>query len=124
MFSYKIYVYGCFAVALPVLLGGNALADTQVSQNALAEKAETIHFADRGGIKDWRATSNEELYVESRNDQWYKVTFNAPCTSLKFANTIAFVTEPNGDLDKFSAVIVDDQRCFFDTFERVDGPPA
>ncbi len=42
---------------------------------------------------------------------------------LRFTDTIGFITEANGHLDKFSAVLVDGRRCAFRTFEPVDGPP-
>lgn len=85
-------------------------------------KRASIAFADLGGIKDWRSDSSDELYVESIHNKWYKATFFGPCFDLPFADRIAFVTEPDGSLDKFSSILVDGHRCHFRTFEAVDGP--
>lgn len=86
-------------------------------------KRAVIHFADLGGIKDWRAVDRKTLYIEGRNRRWFKVTFMGPCTGIMFTEAIGFVTDATGDLDKFSAVFVDGRRCHFRTFEPADGPP-
>jgi hypothetical protein len=82
-----------------------------------------IPFADIGNIRDWRSSSNTELYIQSMDRKWFKTTFLAPCTALPYATAIAFVTEPNGDLNSFSSVLVDTERCWFKTFESSDEPP-
>ena len=85
-------------------------------------KRASITFADMGGIRDWQSDSSDSLYVESLQGQWYKATFFGPCFELPFAERIAFVTEPDGSLDKFSSILVDGDRCHFRTFEQVAGP--
>ena len=92
--------------------------------NASAEKPARIPFADIGNIRDWRADSANELYIQSMDRDWYKTTFLAPCTSLPFATAIAFVTEPNGELNTFSSVLVEKERCWFKTFAKSAPPPA
>ncbi|MDX1581387.1 MAG: DUF6491 family protein [Alphaproteobacteria bacterium] len=86
-------------------------------------KSASIPFADLGNIDDWRAWNSRTLYVEAATGQWYKATFFSPCHSVPFAETIAFVTEPDGSLDKFSSILVDGEQCRFRTFEKIDGPP-
>lgn len=86
-------------------------------------KRAVIHFADLGGIKDWRAVDRETLYVEGRNNRWFKVTFMGPCTGIMFTETIGFATDATGDLDKFSSIFVDGRQCHFRTFEAADDPP-
>jgi len=90
---------------------------------AAAEPRAVIHFANHGGIEDWRARGNEALYIESRRDEWFKATFFGACFGLPFTETIAFVTEHDGSLDKFSSVLVDGQRCHFRTFEEIPEAP-
>lgn len=99
---------------------------TRAAQGKEAEanpKRAVIHFADLGGIKDWRAVDRETLYVEGRNKRWFKVTFMGPCTGIMFTETIGFATDATGDLDKFSSVFVGGRQCHFRTFEPADGPP-
>jgi hypothetical protein len=110
------------------LLVGSAHAEDGAQETAQeTTEAKTpraaIKFADHGGINDWRATDRDTLYVEGRHGEWFKATFMGTCAGLRFTETIGFETEANGDLDSFSAVIVDGRRCAFRTFERVDGLP-
>ncbi len=92
--------------------------------SALADKPVRIPFADIGNIRNWHSDTANELYIQAMDKDWYKTTFWAPCTPLPFANTIAFVTEPNGELSSFSSVLVDGQRCWFKTFEKSAAPPT
>ena len=92
--------------------------------DAVAEKPTKIPFADIGNIRNWHADTANELYIQSMDRNWYRTTFWAPCTALPFATTIAFVTEPNGDLNSFSSVLVEGERCWFKTFQRSDAPPT
>lgn len=107
------------SAAILILVAGTAHAE----QTDCNPKRAVIHFADLGGIKDWRAVDRETLYIEGRNKRWFKATFMGPCTGIMFIDAIAFVTGPSGDLDKFCSIFVDGRRCHFRTFEPVDGPP-
>jgi len=100
------------------------LANTAHSDEDAADTPRAvIKFADHGGINDWRATDRKTLYVEGRHGDWFKATVFGTCPGLRFTDTIGFETESNGDLDVFSAVLVNGRRCAFRTFEAVDGPP-
>lgn len=84
----------------------------------------TIPFADIGNIRDWQASTADELYVQAMNRTWYRATFWAPCQALPFATGVAFVTESNGALDTFSSILVEGERCWFKTFEKAEAPPS
>jgi hypothetical protein len=88
-----------------------------------AAERTSIPFADIGNIRNWRATSTDELYVQAMDRDWYRATFWGPCQALPFAIGIAFVTESNGALDRFSSILVEGERCWFKSFERADPPP-
>lgn len=82
-----------------------------------------IHFADlNGAILDWRPEGDRALLIEAGNRQWYRAELFAPCVSLRFSQTIAFVTDPLGDIDQFSSILVDGERCWFKSFERTSAP--
>ncbi len=101
------------ALLLATLAGGGAVADERAA----------IRFADYGGIENWRPGPDGSLLVEARNGEWYRATFTSPCRDLKFSQSIGFVTDGLGRLDKFSSVVVSDgQRCYFKTFERIEDP--
>lgn len=81
-----------------------------------------IPFADLGGIADWKADGDRGLYIQARDKTWYHASFMGPCMGVQFRERVGFVTEPGGELDKFSSVLAGDQRCYFKTFERSDPP--
>ncbi|GAB4143208.1 MAG: hypothetical protein Tsb0016_12100 [Sphingomonadales bacterium] len=111
---------------LAAALGGLALiiaAATPAQAGGEGQRA-SIPFADLGNIRDWRAYGDDILYVESVTGQWYQAEVFGPCLALPFAETIAFVTEPDGSLDKFSSIWVDGDRCFFRSFEKIAQEPS
>jgi len=79
----------------------------------------TIPFADMGGIQDWRPIGTEGLLIEGHNHQWYKAEFFGPCIGLDYSLAVGFVTDPSGHVDRFSSIIVDGQRCWFKSLEKV-----
>ena len=102
-----------------IVLAGLLLAGTVTAADRVA-----IPFADLGNIRDWHADNNEELFVQTMNKDWYRITLWAPCNELPFAIGIAFVTDSLGSLDKYSSILVGGERCYFRTFEKSDPPPA
>tara|TARA_R110000787_G_scaffold27087_3_gene75393 strand:- start:4218 stop:4607 length:390 start_codon:yes stop_codon:yes gene_type:complete len=115
-----------FAYALPLLglvtIGARFAHADPMPTNTAPEKPAVIRFADLGGIENWRAEGDRTLLIEGHNKQWYKADMMGPCTGLGFANTIGFVADPMGNVDRFSSVYVDGQRCYFRTFEKTDAP--
>lgn len=82
----------------------------------------SIPFADNGGIRDWQAIDNDSLYVQDRQGNWYIADLFGSATDLPYANAIGFDAGPTGKFDRFSAVIVGDQRI---SVKRLvaSGPP-
>jgi len=108
----------------PTLIALTVVSAMVIANVASADKRAVIRFADLGGIRDWRADGGDAIFVEGRNRQWYRGTFFGPCHGLRFTETIAFITEADGSLDKFSSIWVDGQRCHFKSFYRVSGPDS
>ena len=77
-----------------------------------------IPFADLGGIADWKPDGDRGLYIQARDRTWYHASFMGPCIGVQFRERVGFVTEPGGELDKFSSVLAGDQRCYFKSFEQ------
>jgi hypothetical protein len=84
--------------------------------------SDRIAFADLGGIQDFRPDGDEGIYIEGRNRQWYYARFFNPCYELKFNESVGFVVEPTGDLDRFSSILVGGEQCYFKSFDQVDRP--
>src|SRR5688572_26254106 len=78
-----------------------------------AAERVVIRFVDIGNIRDWHAENSEELFVQNRDRQWYRITFSPPCQNLPFVTGIAFEPDNFGNIDKDSSIVVDGERCFF-----------
>lgn len=103
------------AVALGAALGtGFAYADNG--------RPAALPFADLGNIRSWQPDGSGAMYIESSRRNWYRATFFAPCINLPFAFAVAFVTEPNGSLNRYSSILVDGERCWFQTFSEATEP--
>jgi hypothetical protein len=91
---------------------------------AAGSQQAVIHFADLTGVRDWRpvADSSDAMLIHGRNGKWYRATFWAPCPEIRFVQTVAFVTDTLGDLDRFTSIIADGTRCYFKTFEQTSEP--
>jgi len=88
-----------------------------------------IAFANRrDGISTWQADGERGIWVQGPNRQWYYGKFMSTCIGLDFAeNRLGFNTEPNGDFDKFSFVVVRDgfpERCQLTSLVTSNGPPT
>lgn len=111
------------AMAMPVWAAGGSKAGKE-KQAGQPNKQTAIHFADIGNVWNWQAHNANEMYIQSNNKKWYRATFWSPCYELPYAISVAFVTEPNGDLNSFSSVLVRGERCWFKTFERAPHGPS
>jgi hypothetical protein len=105
-------------LAVAAIVAGTLIVQT----SAFAEPRTVMNFADFGGVKNWKAAPDDTLLIEGRKGDWYRASFWGPCHNLKFTETIAFVTEPTGELDKYSSILADGERCWFRTFEQVSPP--
>lgn len=83
------------------------------------QKPAVIHFANRGGISNWKAMGEEAIAIESRNGNIYYAELWNQCYGLRTANSVGFITEPNGDLNRFSAIRVRGEDCRFKSFEQL-----
>ncbi len=89
-----------------------------------------IRFASRGGIQDWQSDGDRGIYLQGRDRQWYYAKLMSACIDLPFAQRVGFNTEPNGDFDKFSSILVRRQTCPVTSVVKSDpphgkkGPPA
>jgi hypothetical protein len=84
----------------------------------------SIPFANHGGIRDWQADRERGLWVQDVHNKWYYASLMGPCIGLNFAQTIGFDTRPQGNFDRWSAILVPHYgRCVVQSFTPSDGPP-
>lgn len=105
----------------------SALATSAVAEVKSADvKTEaSIPFANHGGINDWRADGSQGIWVQSVGRRWYYAKFLGPCIELPFANALGFVSEPSGELNRWSSIRVPHGgRCQFIDFQASQGPPV
>ncbi|MDB5396652.1 MAG: hypothetical protein JWM91_4158 [Rhodospirillales bacterium] len=107
------------ALAAASILGGCATQNQGAPSNSAS-----IPFVEFGNINDWRAEGTSGIYIQSDDRHWYHATFTAPCIDLPYAERIGFRTTPPLPMDKFDAILVRGQPCYFKTFKEVPGPPS
>jgi hypothetical protein len=100
----------------------NERGRTDAKVRGSANTEARIPFANLGGIEDWRVVNDKTLYVESRNDEWFRVELLSPCTGLQFEQSIGFVAEPTGSFDRFSSIVVDGRECQVSSLTRGTPP--
>ena len=113
-------------LALALMLGSAVLGWGSVARAAdEVVRPAVIDFVSLGGIRDWKAEGYDAILIQATNGTWYRATFFVPCLGLRFHESVGFVTDGTDRLDKFSSVLVDGQRCWFKSFEKVDpaAPP-
>ena len=100
------------------------LAPPALAGNGSAQRDAAIHFADHGGVDDWRAAGDRTIYFKDRHRRWYRAELFAPAFDLAFTEQIGIDARPSGTLDKWGAIYVRGQRYPFRSFERAAGPPV
>jgi hypothetical protein len=111
------------ALALALALTACASAP-RAGSVADREQEASIPFADFGGIRSFRPGPNRTLLLEGLNRKWYQATFIGPCLDIPYAETIGVITNPAGDVDRFSGVIVRGRRCTFRSLVEIPDPSA
>jgi len=108
------------AAALLAAAGAATASETSPSK-------DYIPFANSGGIRDWKADRDQDVWVQDIHRQWYYAKLMAPCIGLNFAETIGFDTRPLGRFDKFSSIFVPGyggSRCAVQSFTVSGAPPS
>jgi hypothetical protein len=93
---------------------------------AAAEKASgetAIPFINSISNLEWKAVSNDSLYVRGGRGDWYFVRTTNRCTRLRAAHGIGFRTSALGQLDRHGAIMVQGVRCPVASIVPSDGPP-
>jgi Family of unknown function (DUF6491) len=120
-----------YALLVAILAAGSPAAQSSGQETGkpdVPSDRAAIHFVDYGGIRNWRADRDDALYIEGRNRRWYKATFFGPCHGLRFSDTIGFVSDSGGTVDRFSSIVArgpghGTMECHFRTFSEVPSPP-
>lgn len=101
-----------------------SLAAAGAAAAPVDEAAETkIPFVNSMSNIEWKAASDDSLYLRGPKGDWYFVRTANRCTRLLAAHGIGFHASVGGQLDRHSAIMVQGVRCPVASIVRSEGPP-
>ena len=104
-----------------ILLG---LAATGASAAAAREAGETvIPFMSSLRAIEWKAASDDSLYLRGPKGDWYFIRTSNRCSRLRSSLAIGFQTSARDQLDRHGAILVQGVRCPVESITRSEGPP-
>lgn len=113
--------------ALGILLAGCAVSDYSSPDGVGLEQEDVfIPFANqRSAVTSWQADGRTGLWIESGRGNWYYAELFTECMGLDSAVGIGFDTGTSNRLDKYSHVLVPNQRdrCSIKSFRSSEPPP-
>lgn len=112
--------------AISALLSACQLPMTSSGGVELRREEVAIQFANqRSAVTSWQADGRDGIWVEGGKGEWYYARFFSPCIGIETAVQIGFDTGTSDQLDRYSYVIVPNQRerCAIASFTRSDPPP-
>jgi hypothetical protein len=82
----------------------------------------SIAFPSHATIRNFRADNERGVWIEDMRRNWYYVSFFGRCRDIDFAQSIAIDTRGSSRLDRFSYIIVGNERCAIDRLLTADKP--
>lgn len=98
-----------------------AAATAAGAETAPGETA--IPFINSMSNVEWKAASDDSLYLRGGKGEWYFVRTTNRCSRLRQALGIGFQTSALGQLDRHGAIMVQGVRCPVASIVPSDGPP-
>lgn len=94
-------------MAAALLLAGCAVGG---AENGLRQSA--VPFVSSTGVIEWRVVDDRTVYVKAVTNQWYEVKTMGPCSRMRPATALGFVTARGLDeLDRHGTILAEGQRC-------------
>jgi Family of unknown function (DUF6491) len=72
---------------------------------------------------EWKAASDDSLYLRGPKGDWYFIRTMNRCSRLRSSLAIGFQTSARDQLDRHGAILVQGVRCPVESITRSDGPP-
>lgn len=82
-----------------------------------------IPFMGSLNAVEWKAASDDSLYVRGPRGNWYFIRTSNRCSRLRSSPAIGFQTSALGQLDRHGAILVQGVRCPVESIAPSDGPP-
>ena len=110
------------ALAAAASLAAPAAASPDRPAEPYGEEAR-IPFAHlRGGIRSFHADDYDTVYIQDRRRDWYRAEIAGYCQALPWALRIGVDTRGSSTFDRFSALIVEGDRCQLISLTRSEKP--
>lgn len=122
----RLLIVAATAAPIALLQGCTSLPGTTSDGVELRREEVAIPFAtQRSAVTSFQADGRDGLWVESGRGDWYYARFISPCIGVDHAVRLGFDTGTSGMLDRYSHVIVPNERdrCAISSFTRSDPPP-
>lgn len=104
-----------------LIIAAAALVPTfAAAQSAPAE----TRVPEMGRFIEWRADGEQGVFIRAYNGRWYYARTESPCARLDSTQRLNFQTAPNGDLDRFGAVVAEGWRCQLSSVVESGPPPS
>jgi hypothetical protein len=81
-----------------------------------------IPFVNFRTVRSFYAPSDEVVFLQDRSRNWYRAQLIGNCFGLRWANRIGFDTRGSSTLDRFSAILVEGERCQLQSLTRSEKP--
>jgi hypothetical protein len=90
---------------------------------AQTAEAEQVRIPFPGfRIRTFQAPSEDVVYLQDQSRNWYRADLIGPCIGLHVAHGIGIDTRGSSSFDRFSAIIVDRDRCQLISLTRSERP--
>jgi hypothetical protein len=121
-----IYLVAPLGLALVASCASQHVPSAEQNAPLKVIRANTsMPFANlRHQIDDWVVRTDGSLLIKAASGRYYHATFFGPCPAVDFHSRIGFKTGAGGELDRYSSVLVENERCAFDSFDEVADPRA
>ena len=115
------------ALQTPLLAAALVCAATTAfpaAQPAKPASQPRIYFSDLSPMKAWRSGGDFTVYVQSKDDQWYRAELRDACMKyVAEGKGPRWITEVDDYSRKVSKVIVDKYICDVVSIAKSDPPP-
>lgn len=110
------------ALAAAVLPAIPSAAAPQPDAPSAAREEVRIPFVNFGGVRSFHADDDDVVYLQDRSRRWYRAQLIGNCFGLRWANRIGVDSRGSTSVDRFSTLIVDDERCQLNSLTRSEKP--
>jgi hypothetical protein len=73
-------------------------------------------------IRSFYAPTDRTVYIQDQSREWYRAEILGLCRGLSFAHVLGLDTRGSSSFDRFSAILVEGDRCQLGSLTRSTAP--